>query len=153
LYYAFVPDVDELPVGFTNRTSQIHWPSGASPAIGDTILAQKGALMFRTTIKTDTSESITKATVPCANRQVHHVLKHFRLGGSGFLQVWLDGKSIVDFKGQVGSTKEDGYSLRLGLYGVLKGAKAVATYANLSKFPSSDDLSALISNPPPFPAL
>jgi hypothetical protein len=153
LFYSFLPDLDTLPAGLTLRTSQVHWPSGASPAIGDTILAQKGALAFRTTIKTDASESITKATVPCANRQVHHVLKHFRLGGSGFLQVWLDGRSIANFNGQIGSTKEDGYSLRVGLYGVLKGAKAVATYANLSAFPSSADLSALIANPPQFPVL
>jgi hypothetical protein len=153
LYYAFLPDLDILPAGLTLRTSQTHWPSGASPANGDTILAQKGALMFRTTIKTDTSESITMATVPSANRQVHHVVKHFRLGASGFLQTWFDGKPIVDFKGQIGSTKLDGYPLRFGLYGVLKGAKAVATYANLSAFPSSEDLSALIANPPPFPVL
>jgi hypothetical protein len=147
--YAFASTVTNLNSGFNVRISQpCHWPSGASPAIGHTIAGTKAGIEFRVSLKNDNTGNVIKGRAPIANGSRNDVVMNFKLGTSGFVRVWLNGKQIVNFTGFVGSAKEDGYSNRLGNYGTLNGASVVTVYDNIAAFPKSDNLSARITAPP-----
>jgi hypothetical protein len=148
--YSFKTHITNLKAGLSIRTMQVHWPSGASPAAGCSLVFANGGLAFRVSRKTDSTDNIEMATVACTMDVPHDVVMNFKLGGAGFLRVWIDGVQIVNYTGQVGSTIENGYSLRLGNYGAISGMASVTEYKNIATFPRSDDLTSRITAPPQF---
>lgn len=149
--YEFKATMASCPQGLTLRTQQVHWPSGASPAIGNTLICQNGRPQFRVTIKNDSAENVNEGTVPLAVGAVHDVVTVFQLGGAGsFEQTYLDGRLISSFAGPVGTLKENGYRQRYGAYGQM-GALSdyVVEYRNLD-YLGTADLSARIAAPPAF---
>lgn len=148
--YSFRAHVNNLKSGLTIRTMQVHWPSGASPAIGNTLIYQNGHAAFRVTIKNDSIENANEGTVPLTLDAVHDVVTIFQLGGSGsFEDTYLDGKLISHFAGPVGSLKGNGYKQRYGSYGQIPGMSSVVEYRNL-QYLGTADLSARIAAAPAF---
>jgi hypothetical protein len=132
------------------RISQfLHWPSGASPAGALTVANVNGHIVLRVTTCGDSHVNIVRAQVPYTLDVPHDfVIQTTPDGTNGVLNVWMDGKQILAFKGPVGSNIEDGYTFRAGSYNHLGGNRAVEEMGNIAPFPSTADLSARISAPP-----
>ena len=128
----------------------LHWPSGASPAVGMSAVYLNGGAGFRITTCGDSHVNITRATVPLALDTVHDVVMQVTPNGTnGLLNVWLDGKPILNLTGvPVGSLKEDGYTFRIGAYGLLNGNLVREEIGNIAAFPSGVNLSGRIASPP-----
>lgn len=147
--YSFKAEVENLNNDLGQTINQIHWPSGASPALAHRLVHLDGGAGFRVTTRGDGQGNMTRATVPLELGKFHDIVVHFKLGAVGFEKTYLNGELISDFAGPVGTDKEDGYSLRLGCYGApLNGMKIVYHYKNISEFPKTTDLSERIINPP-----
>jgi hypothetical protein len=129
---------------------QMHWPSGASPAFAFRAVGYNGSAGFRITTRGDNQGNINRYTGPLSLDTVHDVVYEFKLNGvSGDLDVWLDGKLVLDLHGvPIGSTTEDGYTFRVGSYGQLNGNRVVAEYTNIAPFPSSNSLSGRVAAAP-----
>lgn len=130
---------------------QVHWPSGASPALAFRTVPTSTGAAFTITTRGDTTGNITRATVPLSLDTVHDVVFHFQTGAVGYEEVWLDGKLISNLSNiPVGTDLEDGYAMRMGPYygGGLNGNDVVQEYGNVAPFPSTTSLSARISSPP-----
>lgn len=130
---------------------QVHWPSGASPALAFRTVPTSTGAAFIVTTRGDNQGNITRATVPMTLGTVHDVVFHFKLGAVGYEQVWLDGKQISNLNNiPVGTNLENGYAMRIGPYygGGLAGNDVVQTYGNIAPFPSTASLSSRITNRP-----
>jgi hypothetical protein len=149
--YSFILDVQNLNKNFGEAGLQIHWPSGASPAIGIRYAYLNGGVGFRVTTKDDASGNVNRgAAVPLTLGVPHDVVMEFQLGGPGaFEKVWLDGRLVSSYVGQVGSTIENGYSMRVGLYGApFLGMTGTYRVKHMAVFPSTTVLSARVAAPP-----
>lgn len=140
----------QIQAGFGHESMQVHWPSGASPALAFRIVPYDGGAGFRVTTRGDGEDNVTRYTGPLSLDQCHDVVFHFQLGASGFEEVWLDGKQVSNLHNiPVGTDNQDGYAMRFGPYsGQLDGNDIVAEYSNIAPFPSSADLRARITRPP-----
>jgi len=149
--YSILVDVENLNNSLGNSLMQIHWPSGASPALAARLVHKDNGAGLRITTRGDGQGNMTRGEVPFALKTPHDLVFHFKLGANGFEKTYLDGELISDFTGPVGTDKEDGYSLRLGIYGApLDEMKIIAEYRNIAEFPKTTDLSARIHNPPQY---
>jgi hypothetical protein len=140
----------QVGTGAGHESMQIHWPSGASPALAFRIVPYMGAAAFRVTTRGEGQENTERYTGPISLDRCHDVVFHFRLGAQGFAQVWLDGRQVANLHGiPVGTDNEDGYAMRFGPYsGELNGNVVVSEYSNIGPFPSSADLTDRIRRPP-----
>ena len=140
----------QVGTGAGHESMQIHWPSGASPALAFRIVPYMGAAGFRVTTRGEGQKNIDRYTGPFALDRCHDVVFHFQLGAQGFAEVWLDGRQVANLRGiPVGTDNEDGYAMRFGPYsGELGGNVVVSEYSNIGTFPSSVDLTSRIKRPP-----
>jgi hypothetical protein len=149
--YSFRVQVTNLRSGFSSRLMQVHWPSAASPAIGDSIKYANGGLIFVVSTKNDNTDNVIRGQAPLSQGTVHDVVTHFLLGVNGYEDTYLDGKLISHFVGFVGSDKLNGYRLRLGNYGTIPGMQVVTEYKNITTPPNAKTpLTARIAAPMSF---
>lgn len=141
----------QVKTGAGHESMQVHWPSGASPALAFRVVPYQRGAGFRVTTRGDGQENVERYTGPMSLDQCHYVVFHFQLGASGFEEVWLDGRQVSNLHGiPVGTDNEDGYPMRFGPYsGALNGNVIVSDYSNIAPFPSTADLRRRISRPPP----
>jgi hypothetical protein len=141
----------QVRTGDGHESMQIHWPSGASPALAFRIVPYGEGAGFRVTTRGDGQGNTSRYTGPIALDQCHDVVFHFQLGADGFEEVWLDGRQISNLHDiPVGTDDEDGYAMRFGPYtGELSGNTVVSQYWNIGAFASSADLTTRITRPPP----
>ena len=154
IWFAFsVKDVitggDLTKVGQT--LNQFQSTDGSSPAFANRLQycgdasPSKICLVQTTRLTGGSTKTVGKGAYSLG--QWHDVVNHIRFSssGNGIVETWLDGKLITRWTGSFGGS--DG--LRLGNYGApLGGMTQVREYKNISPFPSTNDLSARVSNPP-----
>lgn len=140
----------QVSTGDGHESMQVHWPSGASPALAFRIVPYGNAAGFRVTTRGDGQANVPRYTGPIALDQCHDVVFHFQLGANGFEEVWLDGRQVSNLHDiPVGTEYEDGYAMRFGPYsGQLNGNTVISEYWNIAPFPSTADLTGRITRPP-----
>lgn len=141
----------QVNTGAGHESMQVHWPSGASPALAFRIVPYDSGAGFRVTTRGEGQGNIPRYSGPISLDRCHDVVFRFQLGARGFEEVWLDGKQVSNVHDvPVGTDNEDGYPMRFGPYsGELGGNLVVSEYSNLAPFPSTADLRARITSPPP----
>jgi hypothetical protein len=96
LGYSFRTQVTNLRQGFSVRLMQVHWPSGASPAVGHSLKYANGGLAMVVSTKNDSTDNVQRGTpVPIAQGQVYDVVVHFKLGTfDSFEDTYVNGKLV-----------------------------------------------------------
>lgn len=140
------------PAGMLAETGgcfiQMHWPGSGSPAFA---FRRGRDGRFVITTRGDGESNMKRYEQPMSFGAVHDIVYRFVLGPQGALDVWLDGKQILSFRGPVGSSTPGCY-LCIGAYyaGGTGGNVVVQEYGN-HVFPSTTSLSGRAASPPAWP--
>ena len=150
--YSFKLHVEGINTKLGNTLDQFQDPEGSSPSISHRIVAcsaSSSRACLRTTTRVSGDSTISRGEVPISLDTPHDLVMRFQMGALGFQETYLDGKLVSSYRGVIGSTRKDGYGLRIGAYGApLGGMTLVWEYRNLTPLASTADLSARIAAPP-----
>ena len=140
------------PAGMLAETggcfTQMHWPGSGSPAFAFR-RGRDGKLVITT--RGDGQSNTKRYEGAMAFGVSHDIVYRFVLGPQGALDVWLDGKQIVSFRGPVGSATPGCYWC-IGCYyaGGTGGNTVVQEYGN-HVFPTTASLAGRVSSPLSWP--
>jgi len=123
---------------------QMHWPTGASPCFAFRV--SKGG--FRITTRGDGQSNTTRYQGPLSFGSVNDVVYRFIIGKNGALDVWLNGKKVLAFRGPVGPDEDGAYFCMGPYYGGGITCSVVQEYGNIAPFPSKTSLSGRITSKP-----
>lgn len=140
------------PAGMLAETGgcfiQMHWPGAGSPAFAFR-RGRDGHLVITT--RGDGQSNTKRYDQPMSFGVAHDIVYRFVLGPQGALDVWLDGRQIVSFRGPVGSATPGCYWC-IGCYysGGTGGNVVIQEYGN-HVFPSTISLANRASSPLAWP--
>lgn len=123
---------------------QMHWPSGASP--GFAFRVKNGGL--RITTRGEGQHNTTRYDGPLSFGTVNDIVYRFVLGTNGALDVWLNGKKILAFRGPVGPDANGSYLCIGPYYASGITCPVVQEYGNIAPFPSRTSLSSRVTSRP-----
>lgn len=153
--YSTKAHVNGLNKNLGQTMDQFQDPEGSSPSISHRLVncSSPGGACMNTTTRYNQDGSggktVSRGQVPFALDVPHDIVMQFQMGSNGFQKTWLDGKLVSDYKGPIGSSRQDGYDLRFGTYGApISGMSIVQEYKNFSAFGSTASLSNRITSRP-----
>lgn len=128
--------------------TQMHWPGSGSPAFA---FRRGGNGTFVITTRGDGQSNTRRYDRPMSFGVPHDIVYRFVLGPNGALDVWLDGRQILNFRGPVGSATPGCYWC-IGAYyaGGTGGNVVVQEYGNHA-FPSTKSLANRAASPMAWP--
>ena len=151
--YSIKSHVNGLNKNLGNTMDQFQDPLGSKPSISHRLVYCGGQACLLTTTRYDEDGSggltVDRGQVPFALDTAHDIVVQFQMGANGFEKTWLDGKLVSQYTGPIGTTKGDGYGLRIGTYGApITGMSIVQEYKNLAPLASTASLASRVTGAP-----